>query len=244
MNWENRWTVPSLLWPISFILKTNSECWSENHRSRLAWLYFDVCWCSLDRPDLIEGKKRNPPRNWRGLFRFVSLLNTDVVNFSNEPQKIKMNAFAQKSNSEISDANLPIQNKKKEFHKICLLAARRDPHKKQTAKDQIFLFLSPTMSMNFGCRCGSSYVHFHVLGVQHLHGWEVWFSQDEEIKIPNVDKVARRKVMSNPRSKIIRLLPSRCAWVLLFAENNQLAQHVVVANLNEQNRVSKNKLIT
>ena len=40
MNWENRWTVPSLLWPISFILKTNSECWSENHGSRLAWLWF------------------------------------------------------------------------------------------------------------------------------------------------------------------------------------------------------------
>ena len=57
-------------------------------------------------------------------------------------KKYKMNAFAQESNSEISDANLPIQNKKKEFHKICLPAARSDLRKKLTAKDQIFLFLS------------------------------------------------------------------------------------------------------
>ena len=50
--------------------------------------HFDVCWCGLDHPDLIEGKKRNPPRKLARTVVCLSL-NTDVVNFSNEPQKLQ-----------------------------------------------------------------------------------------------------------------------------------------------------------
>ena len=40
---------------------------------------------------------------------------------------------------------LLIENDKNEFLKICLPVAQSDPHKTQTAKDQIFLLLSATM---------------------------------------------------------------------------------------------------
>ena len=57
----------------------STSCWQpdgsmlEIFHSTKCFNHFDVCWCGLDRPDLIEGKMRKPSRNWRGLFRFVSL---------------------------------------------------------------------------------------------------------------------------------------------------------------------------
>ena len=84
-----------------------------------------------------------------------------------------------------SDEILPIENKNKEFLKICLPAARNDPHKTQTAKDQIFLLLSATMPWTKD----TDVVHrlcTSMLCASDIYIWDVWFSRDEEIEIPNV----------------------------------------------------------
>ena len=83
------------------------------------------------------------------LARTVSVclsLNTDVARFSTEPQKNKKNAFTQKSNSQIMTKWRKFTDWEwEEILKICLPVEQSDPHKTQTAKDQIFLLLSPTM---------------------------------------------------------------------------------------------------
>ena len=107
-------------------------------------------------------------------------------------------------------------------------------------RTQIFLFLSDN-AMNFGCRCGSSYVHFGCCGCPTSLE-RCGFRETKKFKFHNVAKSRVARSCPTPDRKTIRSLPSRCAWVLLFAENNPLAQHVVVANLNEQNRVSKKNL--
>ena len=82
-------------------------------------------------------------------------------------KKIKMNAFAQESNSEISDANLPIQNKKKRISQNMFAGCTKWPSQETNCEGPNLPLLEHN-AMNFGCRCGSSYVHFHVLGVRHL----------------------------------------------------------------------------
>ena len=54
--------------------------------------------------------------------------------------------------------------------------------------------------MNLGYRCGSSFVHFHVLRVRHLCVGSVVFARRRNWNSQRC-KVAGRKVMSNPRSK-------------------------------------------
>ena len=90
-------------------------------------------------------------------------------------------------------------------------------------------------AMNLGYRCGSSFVHFHVVRVRHLCVGGVVFARRRNWNSQR-SKLAGRKVMSNPRSKSYALhrheyscSPKTIRWHNMW----------LFANLNEQNRVSK-----
>ena len=82
-----------------------------------------------------------------------------------------------------SDENLPIENKNKEFLKNMFAGCTKWPSQKQTAKDQIFLFLSPTMPWTSDADVDHP-MYISMFCTSDIYIWDVWFSRDEEIEIP------------------------------------------------------------
>ena len=153
--------------------------------------HFDVCWCGLDRPD---GKVRKPSRNWRGLFRFVSLWIPTWQAFH----------WTSKKQDECIRTKIKLSNHDK-VTKIYRLRMRRNSqnmfarctkwHSQDTNCEGPNLPLTESdNAMNLGFWCGSSFVHFHVLRVRHLRAKGVVFARRRNWNSQRC-KLAGRKVM-------------------------------------------------
>ena len=78
------------------------------------------------------------------------------------------------------------------------------PSQKQTAKDQIFLFLILTMPWTSDADVDHP-MCISMFCTSNIYIWDVWFSRDEEIEIPNVanSRVAKSCPTQDPHHTLV-----------------------------------------